>query len=108
MILILKNTNRCPPKNRAAATKATPNTGWCFCNGRSVPFTVNRVLRDGAGMFFFQTRSLPGRSATFLQTIETSNFSILRSELGSLILVTHSRFSPRFHQKRLPSRNFLS
>ncbi len=24
-----------------------------FCSGRSVPFTVNRVLRDGPGMFFF-------------------------------------------------------
>jgi len=57
-------------------------------------------------MFFYQTRSLPGRSATFLQMIETSNYSILRSGLGSLILVTHSRFSSLLSPETLAEPEF--
>jgi len=34
-----------PAKSRAAATKVTLPTTWCYCTGRAVP-----VCRDGAGM----------------------------------------------------------
>ncbi len=84
----------CPPQKRAS-TKPAANNAQRFCSGRFVPFTVNRVLRDGTGIF--QAESLarfssgvprPNPCGEFFDRIESQPF-----------VQTHRTFIPRRHRE---------